>query len=232
MLLNGKNYSEILTETKTIKGKTVVDVRCYDINIQSLNDCETEISLHHSYGSDDRLLSDVINTYPDNNDVKIVATKIALVDVTNSTHLSQHKDKVSIYDLADYITKIDFDKRVSAYDKELVPEIAGFNSGSKKEINLFSFASKYCHLHNRHIYGKDDYPKYDGIIAKCLPVYLGIPQYSIGRKITRSSLENFRKNRDYDAFKQVIDEFIKKTGLSEVGGIRSMIDHFIWYTNR
>ena len=228
MLLNGNNYPEILTITRTKEEKTFDYVKCYDIDINALNDCEAAIASHPSYGKDDRLLSTVMSTYPDNSDVRIVAMKIALIDVTNSTHLSQHKDKVPISDLASFITSINFDARVRGYDPDLVYEIANFNG----KINLFSFASKYCHLHNRHIYGNDDYPKYDGIIARCLPVYLGIPKYSIGRKITPASLENIRINKEYDKFKGIIDDFIARLGLSSTKGIRKMIDHFIWYTNR
>ena len=228
MILNGKAYEPIYTEAKLKKGKTETVAVCYKIDLGILEDCEQEIKAHHSYGKDDELLAHIIKEHPHNTDVNIVAMKIALIDVTNSTHLSQHKDKVSVVELADFITKIDFDNRVGGYDKTLVSEIANFNG----KINLFSFASKYCCLHNRHVHGRDDYPKYDGVIARCLPVYLKQPQYDIGRKVTESYLDTIRKRGEYDEFKSLIDDFIAKVGLSDAKGIRRMMDHFIWYTNR
>ena len=44
--------------------------------------------------------------YQKNNDVSIVAMKIALIDVTNSTHLHQHKKKINLHDLAKNIVLI------------------------------------------------------------------------------------------------------------------------------
>ena len=228
MLLNGNSYTPFYTETKVKKDEAEIVAECYNIDLAILRDCEAEIKKHQSYGEDDQLLYDVINAYPYNTDVNTVAMKIALIDVTNSTHLSQYKDRVSVMELAEFITRIDFDKRVSGYDETLVPEIANFNG----KINLFSFASKYCCLHNRHKYGHDDYPKYDGVVARCLPVYLRQPKYDIGREVTESSLDRLRNNREYGEFKKIVDEFIAKTGLTGVIGIRKMIDHFIWYTNR
>lgn len=87
--------------------------------------------------------------------------KIAVIDVTNSTHLLQYKSKLSLYDLAKLILEIpDFDKRLEKGDPELVNIIAR-NIGA---VNMFSFASKYCTYHNVEVYGRDDYSIFDGIV--------------------------------------------------------------------
>ena len=217
-------------------------VSCFDkTDIKSaIDDVEVEISKHPSYGKDDKLLNRVLNLYPLNNDEELVAMKIALVDVTNSTHLSQHKAKVSISELASHIVNIqDFDKRVAKGELELVKEIIDFST----DINLFSFASKYCHLHNRHIHNGDAYSKFDGIVSACLPAYfeyykVNPVNFSLNgktykyKKLTYNSLDTIRKNRDYPAFVKIIDILIEKINLSSEPKIRAMLDHFIWYTNR
>ena len=233
--LNGNKYTPL--SVKTVNKRLI---RCFDITQASINDVEDEISNHPSYGVDDRLVANILKEYPSNTDVNIVAMKIALIDVTNSTHLSQHKSKVSIDKLAKHIVGIeDFDCRVKQGDLTLVKDIIDFSG----DINLFSFASKYCNLHNRHLYNGDSYPKYDGIVAASLPVYyeqfevnhisftLNGKKYEFGQ-LTSTHLNNIRKEMDYPAFVKIIDCLIDKLGLSNEPNIKAKLDHFIWYTNR
>ena len=59
--------------------------------------------------------------FPLNTDPDMVAMKIGLIDITNSTHLSQHKSKISIVELANIIAAIpDVDERIKNGDPELV----------------------------------------------------------------------------------------------------------------
>ena len=233
--LNGNKYTAL--SVKTVNKRLI---RCFDITQASINDVEAEISNHPSYGTDDILIDGVLKQYQYNTDINIVAMKIALIDVTNSTHLSQHKSKVSIYKLAKRIVDIkDFDCRVKRGDLTLVKDIIDFGG----DINLFSFASKYCNLHNRHLYNGDAYPKYDGIVATSLPIYF--EQFKVnsisftlnGKKyefdqLTSTHLNNIRKEMDYPAFVKIIDCLIDKLGLSNEPNIKAKLDHFIWYTNR
>ena len=74
--------------------------------------------------------------------------KVALIDLTNSTHISTHIKKISLSEIVDLILSIqDFDIRVSQGDPLLVSQLAESNG----QINLFSFASKYCTYHNVEI---------------------------------------------------------------------------------
>ena len=43
------------------------------------------------YGSDYTLIDSILNRFPTNTDSDIVAMKIALIDMTNSTNLSRHR---------------------------------------------------------------------------------------------------------------------------------------------
>ena len=223
MLLNGVWYD--VKHTKTIDKHTI---KCYDITESALDAVEKKIEAHASYGKDDKLLNKVIKEYPYNTDPSVVAMKIALIDVTNSTHLSQHKSMVSVSMLAEKIVGLSFDVRVKGYDPELVNDIAGAIDG----INLFSFASKYCHLHNRHLYKGDDYPKYDGIVAKALPAYYEFRGIKSKPKVTHNYIEALRKNQDYNTFKEVITRLLDDLGLSLTCGKYTKLDHFLWFTNR
>jgi hypothetical protein len=172
------------------------------------------------YGKENLIIHDVLNTYPKNDDLNTIAIKIALIDVTNSTHLSQYKSQISLYDLANVILNIkDFDRRLSNGDSELVNIIAR-NTGA---INLFSFASKYCTYHNVEIYGRDDYSIFDGIVRKTLPHYVkGLSAYKI---------DCWRTAYDYVAFNNCIGELLNKYNI-HIPFRRRKFDYFLWYANR
>jgi len=173
-----------------------------------------------NYGKEGRIIHDVLNRWPQNDDFNTIAMKISVIDVTNSTNLARYKSKLSLYDLAMAILAIpDFDERVKAGDPELVNLIAR-NNGS---INLFSFASKYCTYHNAEIYGRDDYSIYDGVVRETLPHYWeGLKEKHINR---------WRKEYNYGAFKACIDEILDAGNIT-VQNRRRKFDHFLWYANR
>lgn len=172
------------------------------------------------YGDENKIIHDMLNKFPKNDNLTIIAMKIATIDVTNSTHLSQYKEKVSLYDLADFILNIkDFDKRVKAGDPRLVEEIAKNNG----KINLFSFASKYCTYHNVEIYQNDDYSIFDGIVKKMLPIY--------NSDITTGKIERWRQTYNYVDFNNAIRELLDSKNIN-IKGRRRKFDHFMWYPNR
>lgn len=172
-----------------------------------------------NYGKEARIIHDVLNAFPLNNDINTVAMKVAVIDVTNSTHISQYKSQVSLYDIAELIVNIDgFDERLKAGDPELVNLIA--NTGKK---NLFSFASKYCTYHNFEIYQRDDYSIYDGVVKETLPHYVS--------GISAHKIDSWRLNYDYKSFNDLIGNLLDEKGIF-LKGRRRMVDHFMWYANR
>ena len=182
----------------------------------------------HTYSNENKLIKDVLLRFPDNNDVNIVAMKIALIDVTNSTHLHQYKTNINLLELAEFITNknLDFDNRVKRGDESLVVDIAK-NIGNK---NLFSFASKYCFYHNAMLYKKDDYAKFDGIVKDCLPLYA--QKYNVSykdKKITTGTLENLRKTFNYSAFNKIVKDVLKNITTSNK---IAKFDAVMWYYNR
>jgi len=174
-----------------------------------------------SYGEDIKLITRLFKKYPKNKDIDIVAMKIAIIDITNSTHLALHKDKISIIELAKCISNIkNIDNRIKNGDVTVVNEIAKCNG----KINLFSFASKYCCYHNHNLYGEDDYSIYDNILATNLPKYFK-------SKITTNKINSWRKNFQYEEYNNYISENLKKLGIN-VKNPRRKFDHFVWFTER
>ena len=197
---------------------------------EELDNAYSAVLADSTYGVELSLVSRILNQpqFQKNINVDIVALKIALIDVTNSTHLHQYKKQINIQELADLIVNHikDFDLRVSQRDDTLVEELAKCNGS----INLFSFASKYCHYHNALIYGRDDYAKYDGIVQKCLPLYLAKANICISeKKVTSNTLNKLRKRFDYHTFNDLIDRILRDISTPMK---KSKFDYVMWYYNR
>lgn len=172
------------------------------------------------YGSNFTLIHDVLKRFPQNMDRELVAMKVALIDLTNSTHISTHIKKISLSELVDLILSIrDFDVRVSQGDPLLVNELAESNG----KINLFSFASKYCTYHNVEVYEQDDYSIFDSVVKDALPYY--IP------KLTRSAIGEWRATCNYVAFNNCIGQLLDHNNI-QIPFRRRKFDHFLWYSNR
>lgn len=185
-----------------------------------LNEVNNKVLSTPNYGEEDKLITDCLRRFPNNTERVIVAMKIALIDVNNNTHLGQHKAKINLCELANKIISIkDFDKRVAAGDPELVNEIAK----SSVEINLFSFASKYCCYHNTNLYGNDDYSIYDTILKKNLSKYFN--------DITTNQLEKLRVKVDYKSYNDYIGKKLNELKIY-CPFKRRKLDRFIWYENR
>lgn len=172
-----------------------------------------------SYGNEEKIIHDVLNRFPKNDDINVIAMKIAVIDVTNSTQLSRYKNKISLYEIANVILNIDnFDERVKNGDPELVNII----SKSNGKINLFSFASKYCTYHNNEIYEKDDYSIFDSVVRRMLPKY---------SNISFSQIEKWRRNHDYKSFNDSITILLDNNNI-HIKFRKRKFDHFLWFPNK
>lgn len=146
--------------------------------------------------------------------------KIGLIDVTNSTNISRYKKCISVVDLAQVIVSIpNIDYRIKNGDPSVVNLIAKNNG----DINLFSFASKYCCYHNRNIYDKDDYSIYDSVLRNYLPLYFN--------DITKSQFEKWVKSFNYKAYNDYISAKLDELSIFTEYRKRKF-DHFVWSLNR
>lgn len=211
---DGKATKENI-KTMVVKGSKYLGLTKENIEIQ-----DELVRNSENYGKEAKIIHDCFNKYPENKDLNIIAMKIALIDVTNSTQLSKHKSKISLFELANFINNIpSFDLRIEQGDPELVSIIAK-NNGS---INLFSFASKYCCYHNVEIYKKDDYSIFDSFVKSTLPFYCS--------KITEHKIETWRKTYDYLSFNNCIEMLLNQNNIN-VDFRRRKFDRFLWYQNK
>ena len=195
------------------------------MSVNKLNSIEIErihkiVIENPTYGGENKLITNCFNIYPLNNEVETVAMKIGLIDITNSTNISRHKRKISVLELANIIVNIeDIDNRIKNGD----PEIVNIISKSNGNINLFSFASKYCCYHNCNYYRKDDYSIFDTILKNHLTDYFD--------DISKSQIEKWRKDTDYKSYNDYITRKLDEAGIFIINRKRKF-DHFIWYQNR
>ncbi len=215
--LTGSEFSLPVKAKKSIKDRSRIDVI---ITNELIEDAHQKVKLTDNYGKEDDLITDAFRRFPNNTDLTIVAMKIGLIDITNSTNISRYKSKISVVELADCIVKIkDIDKRIKDGDPEVVNEIARCNG----KINLFSFASKYCCYHNKNVYEKDDYSILDTILRDSLPRYFD--------DVTSRQIEEWQKSFDYKKYNDYITTKLNEVGIT-LDYKKRKFDHFVWYTNR
>lgn len=187
---------------------------------ENIEDVHQQVLATPDYGSNFSLIHDALKRFPQNIDRELVAMKVALIDLTNSTHISTHIKKISLSEIVELILNIrDFDVRVSQGDPLLVSQLAISNG----RINLFSFASQYCTYHNVEIYGQDNYSIFDSVVKVALPHY--IP------KLTKSTIEEWRTTCNYVAFNNCIEDLLNQKNI-HIPLRRRKFDHFLWYLNR
>ena len=182
------------------------------ISNADLEEVTKKVKKDNKYGREEILIDSALRQYPYNNDKALVAMKICLIDLTNGTNLMRNLGKNGgIYDLADKITKIDFDKRVANGDLSLVNELSKWTK-EKFGKNLFSFISKYCLYHNVHCYDRDDFVIYDSVLADNLYKYITNDEYKklTGDILYKNSLRKYKSSFRYEDYKKVIDFIIKK----------------------
>ena len=196
------------------------------INVNTILKAENDVRKDKTYGPEEKLISTFFKHFPTNTDETIVAAKVAIIDTTNNTNISRYKSKISLCDVAKIIVSIkDFDKRVESGDVKLVEEIASI-SKKKHDINLFSFASKYCCYHNVHIYKRDDYSIFDNIVKNNLPDYCDEKL-----KITVNKIESWRRKFGYTSYNTLIGSVLDTNEIT-IPNRRRAFDHFLWYNNR
>ena len=213
--------TEIIIPEKSQKStKGYRDVSGDIITNEAMEEAEMLVQGTDNYGPENELITRCLRKFPTNSDPDIVAMKVGLIDITNSTHLSQHKSKISMVELANIIAAIPYiDERIADGDPEVVNEIARSNG----KINLFSFASKYCCYHNRNLYGRDDYSILDTVLKEYLPRYFD--------DITKGQIQKWQDSFNYKAYNDYITKKLDECGIT-VNHRKRKFDHFVWYKNR
>lgn len=224
------NPKDATLNEKDLKGTNDYDVDakdasendCLELSAEEIGKQNALVEEDPTYGAESSLIGKIVRNLPRNEELEIIALKIALIDITNSTRLFQYKGNLPLTLLAKIIKGIDnIDERLKNGDPKVVEEIAR-KSKEEGKVNLFSFASKYCHYHNFFAYGKDDYSIYDTVVKDSLPHYA---------KISESAIETWRKNFQYTEFNDFIGNLLDEKGI-KIPNRRTKFDHFLWYANR
>lgn len=212
--------ASIIPQKNTKSMKIGHDISKDVITNKSLDEAEKDVMSTDNYGPEMEMITRCLIKYPDNTDSDLVAMKVGLIDITNSTHLSQHKSKISMVELSDIIASIpDIDERIKSGDPEVVNIIARSNG----KINLFSFATKYCCYHNKNLYGRDDYSILDTVLKDSLPRYF--------EDITKGQIQRWQNSYNYAAYNDYITKKLDELNITTDFRKRKF-DWFVWYKNR
>jgi|GEM_PF-938400 hypothetical protein len=206
-----------LPETKQIVPGNAKSLMLLDLTPVNVESIENEVRHDEVYGSEEDLINRIFSKYPNNDNLDMVALKICLIDVTNSTQLSKQKRFISLPKLAEIILSIkDIDRRIQRGDPTVVNDIARTNG----KIELFSFATKFCCYHNHFSYGRDDYSICDTFVEK------GLPNYA--KWITSGAIKKWKKEFDYESFNDCIEKVLSD-GKICIADKRRKFDHFLWW---
>ena len=171
------------------------------------------------YKQTEPMLHELLKQFPENNEPYQIAAKVLMLDKLYATQIFNYKKLEFLTEIVENIRTIpNFDERVKNGDPTVVPEIY---RGFKKR--MFSFAKKYCCLHNSVVYGKDDYSIYDSSVRKYLPKYAKI----LGVKLTGTQLDDWYKKGDYKAFNDAVDDVLEKAEIT-VENRKRKFDLFLW----
>ena len=158
----------------------------------------------------DRAIINLFKAFPANNKLEDILLKISVINDLYSTNI------FSTFNLAKHIKRLNIDKDLNNGSPQLVHKIATGHeiriSHSNKEINFYSFATKYCNWHNRK-----DYAIYDSFVDKLLWAYKNSDGFDTFK---RADMKDFNK------FKLIIEKFISFYKLTSHN--LKEIDKFLW----
>ncbi len=165
------------------------------------------------------MLCELFKAFPENKEPYQIAAKVLLLDKLYSTQLFRYKGMDFLMQVVENIRTIpDFDERVANGDPTVVREI--YRGFEKKQ---FSFATKYCCLHNTVVYGKDDYSIYDSAVRNLLPKYAK----TVGIKLTGAQIEQWCKEDNYEAFNKAVDDVLNAAEV-HIKNRKRKFDLFLW----
>ena len=148
-------------------------------------------------------------TYPKNNIIEDVLIKVCSLNDFYSTNI------FSPFLAAKHIVKLNIDEYLDENNFEIVNKIALVNVGNK-EINFYSFATKYCSHHKPKIY-----PIFDYYVEKMLCYFR-----------SNNNFYKFKNEelKDYSKFIMILNEFrnhfkLEKYNLKE-------IDKYLWQAGK
>ena len=149
-------------------------------------------------------------TYPINSEIDDVLIKVCSLNDFYSTNI------FSPFTVAKHIVSLNIDNKLRAGNLDLVNDIAKIQVANGREINFYSFATKYCSHHK-----PDIYPIYDYYVEKLLLYFK-----------KKDAFYEFEKNdlKIYPRYKDILIGFQKKYGLTRF--TLKDIDKYLWQAGK
>lgn len=147
-----------------------------------------------------------LKTYPLNNDIDDVLIKVCALNDFYSTNI------FSPFTVAKHIVALKIDKALLEDDLEVVNKIGRVRMNGNKEINFYSFATKYCSHHKPLVY-----PIYDSYVEKILIYFRNKEDFF---DFTRQDL------REYEKFRTILLKFREFYKLESFN--LKEIDQYLW----
>jgi len=148
-------------------------------------------------------------TYPNNDVIEDVLIKVCSLNDFYSTNI------LKPFIVAKHILKLNIDKYLNDENKTIVNKIALVNVGTK-EINFYSFATKYCSHHKPTVY-----PIFDYYVEKMLCFF---------REKDNFKYFNNDDLKDYSKFIDILNEFKNYYKLEEFN--LKEIDKYLWQAGK
>ena len=191
-------------------------------DFNSILGCFHKSKILEIYQLQENVLKCVVKQYPSHNSKAAVELKVKLLNSFYSTNIK------AVQQMANHIFKIpNIDNRLLNGDKTLVGDIACLNGR-----NFYSFATKYCALHQPTLF-----PIFDSIVSDTFKRLLRnnklSPQYNYCKCVASNAansynLKSFEKRilRDYIKYYTLYKYFMNISGI----GLQSMrdVDWYIW----
>jgi hypothetical protein len=207
-----------------------------DTRIKGIQDLSVDVEKYlkrrsklRVYDMQEKILQSLIKDHAGHTNFEAVELKAKLLNMFYSTGI-QAINKVVERIMS--IKNIDEILNKEKYSKELIDTIAELNLSDGSKRNNYSFATKYCALHQ-----PKKYPIYDSIVAAIFIALFekgGMPPYTLKKnkkvestETCMSKVEFANKLRDYDFFVQVYDCFMDNYGLSGKFDYRK-VDWYLW----
>ena len=176
------------------------------------------------------LLSDVINAHPKNygESVVAVAAKVAVVDVTNSTHLHLARETLPLHSLVEIIRCMEGLDGLIKDGSPLAVERIVDEAYDKGRYRPFSFATKYCCYHNRMAYNGDGYSIIDSTVCDWLRRYYEEDEEMLKEVNNCYNSKKYAEDGDCKGLYGILTQVIEENGLCGIENVRAKLDSYIY----
>jgi len=160
------------------------------------------------YRNEGEALAQLFKEFPNNERIEDIILKVTVVNNMYKTNV------LATYKMAEHIKLLDIDEKLRSKCPEVVEDIANLNAGGI-ERRHYSFATKYCHNHDR-----ENYPIYDKYVDKMLWEYHNKKKEDGFCRFHRDELKNYKR------LKEVLNAFREYYKLTQFNF--KEIDNFLW----